>query len=267
MVPDRVIVNIENEIAFVRLNRPEKLNAFDLPMFQAISRAIKHLRRDKKVRVVILSGAGEDFSSGLDVNSVFASPITPLKLLWKVLPGSANLAQQVSVGWQRLPVPVIAAIRGRCWGAAMQVALGCDFRIAHPDASLAVMEAKWGLIPDMGGNYPLSRLLCADQALTLSLLAEPVSGETAQSINLVSESHAEPLQRALALANAIKEKSPDALAGIKMLSVNAERRQRRKMLALETYYQIKNIMTKNQRIAVKRARGQNTTFVARKSWR
>jgi enoyl-CoA hydratase/carnithine racemase len=100
------------------------------------------------VRVVILSGAGKAFCTGLDIKSVGSQPSNFSKLLEK--PAStpiSNLAQDVGYLWRQLPCPVIASLHGMCYGGGLQIALGADFRIATPDCKLSIMEAKWGLIP------------------------------------------------------------------------------------------------------------------------
>ena len=155
-IRNRISVTMENEIAVVELNRPEKHNAMDLEMFLAIAESQTQLAGKTGVRAVILSGAGVDFCTGLDVKSIMKERSGMRKLLWKWLPWRANLAQQVAVGWRRLPCPVFAAVQGRCWGGGLQFALGADFRIVEPVASLSVMEGKWGLIPDMGGTLALT---------------------------------------------------------------------------------------------------------------
>jgi enoyl-CoA hydratase/carnithine racemase len=104
MSENLVNFSIEEGIAFVTLNRPDKHNALNLAMFQAIDKIIKGIKKNRHVRVVIVSGAGENFCSGLDVKSVLANKRNGLKLLWKWLPGNANLAQRVSIGWRRLNV-------------------------------------------------------------------------------------------------------------------------------------------------------------------
>ena len=109
---ERVRLTREDGTAFVRLDRPDKRNALDISMFQAIDAARRQLCNDRSLRVVIISGEGPDFCSGLDVKSAVASGRDALRLLWKWLPWQANLAQRVSVGWRRLPVPVIAAVHG-----------------------------------------------------------------------------------------------------------------------------------------------------------
>ena len=172
MTEQRVIVEITNHIAHVKLNRADKLNALDMAMFIAIRSTIKQLRKNRTIRAVIVSGNGDDFCSGLDVKSIMKSPMSMVKLLFKALPWRANLAQVVSTGWQDIPAPVICAIHGRCWGGGLQIALGGDFRISTPDASISIMESRWGLIPDMGGTLALKELLSLDKAKELAIVNE-----------------------------------------------------------------------------------------------
>ncbi len=256
----------DDGIAEVRLNRPDKLNALDMQMFQAITATIKQIKRDKRIRVVILSGQGDDFCSGLDVKSVMSSGSSALKLLFKWWPGNANLAQKVSSHWRKLPVPVIAAIHGRCWGGGTQIALGADFRIASPNADISIMEAKWGLIPDMAGNKPLSQIMPLDQALKLAMTAEQISGEDAKQLGLVTEVNDDPLQSAYELANTLLQTSPDVLAAVKKLYVHNWHKSESSLLSKESRYQVKVLSGKNQRIATKKAMGKTAEFVARKNW-
>lgn len=216
-MPERVLLNIETGIARVRLNRADKRNALDLDMFQAIAAAQKKVRAERGIRAVILEGDGEDFCSGLDVSSMMSNRASMVRLLWKWLPWQANLAQQVSVGWRRLRVPVIAAIQGRCWGGGLQIALGADFRLVHPEASLSVMEGKWGLIPDMGGTLALRDLMARDQAMRLAMTAEIFDANTALTLGLATELSSNIEQSAEALAAQISQRSPDAIAAVKRL--------------------------------------------------
>lgn len=257
----RVSLTIDgNGIATVELNRPDKLNALDMPMFKAINKTISHISKDPKVKVVILKGAGEDFCSGLDVKSVLKSSMNALKLLFKWLPFQPNLAQKVSYRWRTLNVPVICVIHGRCWGGGMQIALGADFRIAHPEASLSIMEAKWGLIPDMSGNAPLTQLIPIDLAKRLIMTAEIFTGDEAKEYGLVTEVSKTPEQQARSLALQLLETSPDVLKGCKHLFNRNWHKSEARFLAAETWQQIKIILGKNQSIAVKRASGKDIPF-------
>ncbi len=258
---------IEGELAYVSLNRPEKMNAINYQMFKELDSVIKHLGRNRQLRAVILFGEGENFSSGLDVKSVAKSPASAVKLLFKWLPGNANLAQRVSIGWQRLPIPVIAVIHGRCYGGGTQIALGADFRIATPDAELSIMEARWGLLPDMAGLVNLREILPKDKAMKLSLTAEVISGDAAHEMGLVSMLDDKPMQAAKALALELAKTSPDATAAIK-LSINYSwSASIRSLLSRESWSQVKLLLGKNRLIAaVRQTKDPQKPYKPRQSW-
>ncbi len=252
----RLLLEKQDGIATVTWTRADKRNALDLPMFLTIDRTIRQLRRDGTVRAVVLRGDGEDFCSGLDIKSVLGNPLTGLKLLWKWLPGNANLAQRVSVGWRRVPVPVIAAIHGRCWGGGLQIALGADYRIATPDASLSIMEAKWGIIPDMGGTLALRELLPVDVAMRLASTAELLTGNEARALGLLTAVAEDPYAAAQELAQSFVARSPDSVAAAKRLYHYAWSAGARAVLARETILQWRLLLGANQKIAVQRAKAQ-----------
>lgn len=267
MSEQRVTLSVdENGIAEVKLNRPDKLNALDMPMFKAIEQTIKKIKKNKSIRVVIVSGEGQDFCSGLDIKSVLKHPTSALKLLFKWLPGNANLAQKVTADWRNLQVPVIMAIHGRCWGGGMQIALGGDFRIATQDASFSIMESRWGLIPDMAGNTGLARLMPIDQAMKLAMTAETFNGEQALEYNLLTELSDNPAESAKELAKQLIKRSPDVLAAIKKLYQNNWVNGQRSMLAKESWYQVRILSGKNQKIAVAKEQGKEKDYRQAKSW-
>jgi enoyl-CoA hydratase/carnithine racemase len=234
---DRVQLMVDHQIAHVQLSRPEKRNALDLDMFEAIDAVQKSLRKAADLRAVVLSGAGIDFCSGLDIKSAMHDRRGMVRLLWKWLPWHANLAQRAGIGWRELRVPVIAAIHGRCWGGGMQIALGADFRIVAPGASLSIMESKWGLIPDMGGTLALRELLGRDQAMKLAMTAEEISGERALELGLATELSDGPLAAALAFATRLAERPANAVAGVKRLYRKSWNGGTGAALARETAYQ------------------------------
>jgi enoyl-CoA hydratase/carnithine racemase len=256
----RVSLSVESGLARVCLDRADKRNALDLEMFQAIAAVQRQVKRDRSVRVVILTAAGEDFSSGLDITSMMSNRSAMLRLLWKWTPWHANLAQQVSVGWRRLSVPVIAAIRGRCWGGGLQIALGADYRMAHHDASFSIMEGKWGLIPDMGGTLALRDIMSRDHAMRIAMSAEILDATQANSLGLVSEITAEPESSALQLAEVISQRSPDAVSAVKRLYRKSWNGSEGAALARETLYQAGILAGPNQRIAVKRQLGKDIPY-------
>lgn len=243
---------IQNGIALVTLNRPEKLNALNYILFKELEQVQKIILRDKSLRVVMISGQGGNFSAGLDIRSVMRSRWQALGLLFKWLPGNTNLAQRVVMGWQQIPIPVIAVIEGCCFGGGMQIALGADMRIAAPEARLSIMEAKWGLMPDMGGLAMLRTIMPRDQVLALTMTADVVTAEQAKSLGLVTRISATPLTDALALAQQLAARSPDALCAIKMGTRRNWLASERTLLARETWYQLKLLLGKNRRLAVQR---------------
>jgi len=265
-MPERIMLTRDGDVAHVRLNRPEVRNALDLPMFHAIVAVQKQLARDRTVRAVILDGAGVDFCSGLDVKSIMRDRASIVKLLMKWLPWRANLAQRVSTGWRRLPVPVIAALHGRCWGGGMQIALGADYRIVTPNASLSVMEGRWGLIPDMGGNLALRELAGGDHALWLALSAEVVDGSRAVELGLASALAEDPLAEARRMCEVVCERSPDAVAAVKRLFRRGWTRRPGELLARETFLQGRILAGRNQRIATQRQQGQDRDYEPRGRW-
>lgn len=262
----RVSLTIENQLAVVELDRAEKHNALDLEMFLAIIDAQRELGRDGGVRAAMLCGAGVDFCTGLDVKSIMKDRSGMKRLLWKWLPWRANLAQQVSVGWRRLSVPVFAAIHGRCWGGGMQIALGADFRIVEPAASLSIMESKWGLIPDMGGTLALRELAHRDRASWLTMSAGEFSGEEAYEMGLATRLDARPRDAARAMAGQLAERSPDAVAAVKRLYRKSWAGGSGTALARETVYQLRILAGANQRIAVRRQFGEAKDYRSPKKW-
>jgi len=265
-MPDRIALNIENQIAWVQLNRPEKHNALDLEMFRAIASTQKKLAKERNLRSVVLSGSGLDFCTGLDVKSVMKSRSSMVKLLWKWLPWRANLAQQVSVGWRELQVPVIAAIHGRCWGGGLQIALGADFRIAQADVSLSVMEGKWGLIPDMGGTLALRELGARDHAMWLAMSAEEFGARRALDLGVATAVADNSINTAGEMAVQLSERSPDAVAAVKRLYRKSWTGSAGHALARETGYQLRIIRGANQGIAVRRQLGEDQAFRPAGRW-
>jgi enoyl-CoA hydratase/carnithine racemase len=170
------------------------------------------------VRAVVLHGEGPSFSSGLDVASFLADGPNGFDILLdRQGARQANLAQRVATDWLDLPMPVIAAVHGNCFGGGLQIALGADIRIASPDAKLSVMEARWGLVPDMGITQTLTRLVSIDVAKELTFTARRLSGDEAAALGLVTRVADDPLAAARELAAEIAARSPDAVRAAKRL--------------------------------------------------
>jgi enoyl-CoA hydratase/carnithine racemase len=206
----------ERGIAQVCLSRADKLNALDSAMFDAIIAAGERLAAMPDLRCVVLSGAGKGFCSGLDLAMLGTLAGSELDLASRSH-GNVNRFQQVAVQWRALPVPVIAALHGVCFGGGLQIAAGADIRVAAPDARLCVMELKWGIVPDMG-HFALWRGLVREDCLReLTWTAREFSGETAQRLGFVTQLGADPLGRAMAIAQEIAAKDPAAIRAAKAL--------------------------------------------------
>ena len=176
---DRVDCQVDGQgIARVTLNRPTKMNALDMPMFEAIADTAALLKSDGSIRAVILSGSGRAFCTGLDMSSVLQNkPRQSVERLLEREPEKhSNLAQDVGYLWRELPVPVIACLHGMCYGGGMQIALGADIRLATRDCKLSIMEAKWGLIPDMSASVTLRELVRIDVAKELTMTGRVILG-------------------------------------------------------------------------------------------
>lgn len=226
---ERVRVTIQDGVADVRLNRPDKMNALDDAMFRAIAETGGRLRDDLSLRAVVLSGEGRGFCAGLDFSSFGAmagggarteepsQEDRAARGLLAPTDGPGNRAQYASWVWQEIPVPVIAAVHGVAFGGGLQIALGADIRILAPDARLSVMEIKWGLVPDMAGTQTLRHLVRLDVAKELTFTGRVVSGGEAVQLGLGTQLSDTPLEAALEMAREIASKSPDAVRASKRL--------------------------------------------------
>ena len=215
---DRVSIDLaDNGVAQVRFTRGDKMNALDGAQFEAVLEAGQALREMKGLRVAVLSGEGRAFCAGLDLSSMAAGGSNPQAKLVDRTHGNANRAQEAAMTWRKCPVPVIAAVHGVCFGGGLQIASGADIRVVHPATRMAVMEMKWGLVPDMGG-YALWRGLVRDDTLReLTYTNREFSGEEALGLGFATMIDEDPLAKATALAETIANKNPDAIRGSKRL--------------------------------------------------
>ncbi len=251
---DRVSISIHAGVADVRLNRPEKLNALDPAMFEGLAAAGTQLASDRSVRAVVLSGEGRAFCAGLDFASFQAMAgrdPSARSLVDRDGASPANFAQRAAFTWNELPVPVIAAVHGVAYGGGLQIALGADIRLVHPEARLCVMEIKWGLIPDMSGTQTLRDLVRLDVAKELTFTGRVVSGTEAVELGLATHVSDTPQAAALELAREIAQKSPDAVRAGKKLLNQSRRLSLEDGLLLEEKTQISLIGGRNQLEAVR----------------
>jgi enoyl-CoA hydratase/carnithine racemase len=223
---DRVSITIEDGVADVRMVRADKMNALDNAMFEALVGAGERLKTEKGVRAVVLSGEGRAFCAGLDMGNFGRMAEGPRGQstvagneagLGTRSHGPANRAQYACWVWREVPVPVIAAVHGVAFGGGFQVALGADLRYVTPDVRMAVMEIKWGLIPDMAGTQLMRHLAREDIVRELTYTGRIFSGEEAFQYGFATRVCADPRAEALATAREIAAKSPDAIRAAKRI--------------------------------------------------
>ena len=250
---DRVTISIADQIADVRLDRADKMNAIDPAMFTGIGAAIDGLADRKDIRCVVLSGEGKSFCAGLDMASMAAG-------------GSGTgaerndqgsiLPQHVTWGWRNLPMPVIAAVHGVAFGGGFQIMSGADIRIVAPGTRFAIRESYWGLVPDMAG-FPIWRGLVRDDVLReLTYTAREFTAEEALHHGFITRIADNPHAAAMELATAIAARSPHAIRGAKRLCNAAHDLDARDLLELETNEQVAIIGKPNMMEAVAASMGK-----------
>lgn len=262
MTEPRVITEIDGPVARVWLNRPDKLNGLDLDTIEQLAAAAKSLRKNRQIRAVVIEGKGDSFCAGLDFAA--AAKASKLQIVKLALPNplrGTNGFQECFWAWRKLPVPVIAITRGHVFGGGIQLALACDFRFSTPDCQWSVLEAKWGLVPDMSGTVPLGEVVGADVAKRLTMTGEIISGEQAHAYGLVTGVDAEPAKLAQELIDSIASRSPDSVAASKRLLNNARRGSIRSAFGRERRFQFAMFRTKNAAAARKAGmKGETPSF-------
>ena len=216
--PGRVNIVLDADgVAQVRLIRTDKMNALDPDMFAALIDAGRVLHDLKGLRAVVLAGEGRSFCAGLDLTSMANTARHDRVPLTERTHGNANHAQQVAMQWRKLPVPVIAAVHGVCFGGGLQIASGADIRVIDPTARMAVMELKWGLVPDMGG-YALWKGLVRDDVLReLTYTNREFTGAEAKDLGFATYVDPNPVARAMAIAADIANRNPTAQRAAKRM--------------------------------------------------
>ena len=177
-----VLISVEAGLQTITLNRPDKLNAFNPEMHQALRAALDQALGERSIRALLLTGAGRGFCSGQDLSER------------RVEPGAAPIDLSVSLGsyynplvrrLRELPKPIVCAVNGVAAGAGANIALACDIVVAARSAKFVQSFARLGLVPDSGGTYFLPRLAGSARAMGLALLAEPLAAEDAERWGLI----------------------------------------------------------------------------------
>jgi len=173
---------VNNGIAILTLNRPEKLNSFTQAMHLEVRAALDSLQQDRTVRVLVLTGAGRGFCAGQDLSDRAVAPgEKPVDLGDSVEQFYAPLVLTL----RNLPMPVICAVNGVAAGAGANLALACDIVLAAQSASFVEAFCRLGLIPDTGGTWHLPRLIGLARATGLAMLGEKLSAEKAEQWGLI----------------------------------------------------------------------------------
>ncbi|MBZ9646877.1 crotonase/enoyl-CoA hydratase family protein [Sphingobium sp. 3R8] len=248
----RVSLSVEGAVADVRLTSPDRRNALDRDMFCALADCIAAVRASK-ARVAVISGEGPAFCAGLD-RAMFGQMLSgdapdgiPADLVERTH-DDCNLPQHVVLGWQNMPIPVIAAIHGAALGGGLQLALGADIRFVAPDARLALLEIRWGLVPDMAAIAILPSCVRDDVLRDLLYSGRIVRGDEAVRIGLATYLAADPLEAALIYARDVATRSPSAIHAAKRLA-NTRSLDRSAVLLRESIEQQQLIGGDDQRSA------------------
>ena len=175
---DNVRYEVDGPMALITIDRADKHNAISLATLDELQAAVRLAAADDAVRVITITGAGDRaFASGSDLSEVLHRDLK--KALEPIVQG---LADQL----ERTPKPTIAAINGICMGGGLEVALGCDLRIASPNARFATPEGKLGIIPGGGAAARLPRIVGRGWGMEMLLMGEPIDAERALAIGLVT---------------------------------------------------------------------------------
>lgn len=245
---NRVIIEKVGHIAIVKMNRPDKMNALDIDMFDALIEAGESLNEDPTVRAVVIAGEGKAFCAGLDL-SMFsldgnsAMTATPLE---ERTHGNCNKWQKAVWVWRELQVPVIAAVHGVVFGGGFQIMLGADIKFAEANTKMSIMEMKWGIIPDMGGPQLMKLSVREDIIRELTYTNRVFSGAEAVEYGFATHVSENPLEDAIKLANEIAAKSPSAVVKAKKLFNALSDLSMEEGLMMESVEQAEILGKKNQ---------------------
>jgi enoyl-CoA hydratase/carnithine racemase len=200
-------------VAVLTLDRPEAMNALNPALHEALVEAWRRFRDDDALQVAVLTGAGEKaFCAGADLKEMGAwynrVPKERRREVWDREPGLGGITRNLEVG-----KPVLAAVNGHCLGGGLELALACDVRWASENATFALPEVQWGILPGQGGTQRLARLVGPGHALELVLSANRIDARRAEQIGLVTRvlPQAELLPRMLELAETIASRAPRAV--------------------------------------------------------
>ncbi len=219
---ERFLISIDDHIAHVRLNRPEKANALDATGWQELQAVFETLDQTAEVRVIVLSGEGKRFSAGADLNFLMEGPTRAADpsqghAAEKLLQVIHELQGQVSAA-EKCRKPVLAAIHGACVGGAVDIVTACDMRYCTADAFFAVAEIDLGIVADLGTTQRLPKIIPEGLARELVYTGRRMGAEEARACGLVNAVYPDKetmLAGVMEIARTIAGKSPLAIRGCK----------------------------------------------------
>lgn len=232
---ERVRLVVASGVAEVTLARPEAHNGLDWAMIDGLLAAQRRLAELEDLRAVVLAGEGESFCAGLDMAAIMAESAR-LPGLLEADESGINPVQRLALGWREAGVPVIAALQGHVYGGGLQIGLGADIRVVHPEARLGLLEIRWGIIPDMAISLTAADLR-GDVLRELGWTGRKVRGEEAVALGLATRLAESPLDAARKSAAAIAGHSPAAVAAWSELLERAPGLEMGERLALEARLQ------------------------------
>lgn len=212
MTYETLIYEKKDKIAYIIFNRPKLYNAMNDQMILELTDVISEIEKDEEIRALILTGSGKSFVSGGEISTLETGAKEPYQFYI-----SHDKVMRFLLRLERLPIPVIAAISGYALGGGLEIATGCDIRIAEEDAKLGMPEVKLGIMPGTGGTARLPRIVGLAKALEMEMTGEPVNAAEAYRIGLVNKvvPKGEALKAAEEMANRIIKNAPLAVAQIK----------------------------------------------------
>ncbi|MGE5595912.1 MAG: enoyl-CoA hydratase/isomerase family protein [Hyphomicrobiales bacterium] len=213
---DELVVELNDGILTITLNRPDRLNAISGPMLSALSTTLQQANIDPEVRVVILTGAGRGFCSGLDLKDQMEGGSN--------LGGSRgyrlfDLHNSPPIVINRMDKPMICALNGAAAGYGMDMALGCDIRIASENAKMGAVFAKRGVLPESGGCWYLPRLLGWAKAAEVAFLGEVLDAQKSLELGLVNKvvPHDQLMPETMKMARQIANNAPLSVQSTKRM--------------------------------------------------
>ena len=223
MTQSLVNYRTDQYVATITMNDPETLNAISTPLKSAMMNALEQADADEQIRVIVLQGAGHHFSSGGHIGEMLENGMESDVLAGKINVMVSEVAE-ISLKLRNIHKPIIAKLEGAVAGAAMNLALTCDFRIAADNAKFVQAFVNIGLVPDAGGIYLLNQLIGAAKTTELVMLGDKLSAEDMARLHLLNEvvSPDELDARVQALAMRLSQLPAKALASMKhMINTHA----------------------------------------------